>query len=39
MIPPVSDCGFLLLYPIMGFPERGGAGRAMLIEVSVEPEA
>ena len=39
MIPPVSDCWFLLLYPIMGFPKRGGTGGAMLIEVFVEPEA
>ena len=39
IIPPVSDRWFLLLYPIMGLPERGGAGGAMLIEVFVEPVA
>ena len=39
MVPSVSDGRFVLLYAIIGFPERRRAGRAMLIEVFVEPEA
>ena len=39
LIPSVSSCWFLHLYPIMGLPKGRGAGRAMLIEVLVEPEA
>lgn len=39
LIPLMSNCWFLNLYPIMRLPEGRGAGRAMLIEVFVEPEA